>query len=183
MLDKIIKARRSIKKFKPQKPDWRDIIECIDAMRYAPMAGNNFSLKTILVDDEYKIKKIAEACQQQFISQAKSIVVVCTIPSRTKILFEEKGEVFLRQQAGAAIQNFLLKITEKKLATCWVGHFIESEIKHILNISKDVQIEALFPIGYPVKAPDAKRKISLDNILYFNEYKNKKMFVPAKLEV
>ena len=44
-LDKTIKARRSVRKFKSSKPNWRDILECIDAMRYAPMAGNNFSLK------------------------------------------------------------------------------------------------------------------------------------------
>ena len=57
MLDKIIHNRRSVKKFKSTKPDWRTIIECIDAMRYAPMAGNNYSLKFILVDDKDKINK------------------------------------------------------------------------------------------------------------------------------
>jgi len=39
-LDKAIKSRRSIRRYSAQKPDWRDIIECIDSMRYAPKAGN-----------------------------------------------------------------------------------------------------------------------------------------------
>ncbi|MCA9487852.1 MAG: nitroreductase family protein, partial [Nanoarchaeota archaeon] len=59
-LDKIIQSRRSIRKYKPKSPNWRSIIEAIDAARYAPMAGNIFSLKFILVDDEEKIKKIAQ---------------------------------------------------------------------------------------------------------------------------
>ena len=57
-LDKVIHSRKSTKKFGDKKPDWRDIIECIDAMRYAPMAGGNFSLKFILVADKEKITKV-----------------------------------------------------------------------------------------------------------------------------
>jgi nitroreductase len=174
-LDKIIQARRSIRKFKSIQPDWREIIECIDAMRYAPMAGNNFSIKTILVDDENKIKEIAEAAQQPFVGQVKYIVVVCTTPTRTEISYGEKGTNYLKQQAGAAIQNFLLKITEKKLATCWIGYFAEEEVKRILDIPEEIHVEALFPIGYAFQKPEPKRKIELDAFLYFNGYGNKKM--------
>jgi nitroreductase len=88
----------------------------------------------------------------------------------------------LKQQAGAAIQNFLLKITEARLATCWVGHFVDEEIKSILTIPKDIQVEALFPIGYPLRKPEEKRIIELDNVLYFNKYGNKKMNEVAKVD-
>jgi len=181
-LDNIIHNRRSVRKFKSKKPDWRTIIECIDSMRYAPMAGNNFSLKFILVDDEEKIQKMAKAAQQDFVADAKYVVVVCTTPMRTKISYEERGENYLKQQAGAAIQNFLLKITESGLSTCWVGHFVDEQIKNILNIPKDIQVEALFPIGYPLKKPESKRIIELDNALYFNKYGNKKMNEIPKIE-
>jgi nitroreductase len=183
-LDKAIQSRRSIRKFKDKKPDWRDIIECIDAARYAPMAGNNFTLKFILVDDKEKIKKIADAAQQPFISQAHYIVVVCSNPSRTLNSYGEKGKVFCRQQAGAAIQNFLLKIEEVGLSTCWVGYFVDSIVKKILKIKKDIDVEALFPIGYEFeKKRTRKMKIDLDNVLYFNSYGNKKMKNPKKLDV
>lgn len=181
MLDKIIHARRSVRKFNSVKPDWREIIECIDTMRYAPMAGNNFSLKFILVDDEKKINEMAKASQQDFMSQAQYVLVVCTVPTRTEIAFEERGKNYLKQQAGAAIQNFLLKITEAKLATCWIGHFVDDQVKDILTIPKDVHVEALFPIGYPFKKPEQKRIIDLNHILYFNKYGNKKMNNPPKL--
>jgi nitroreductase len=182
MLDKIIHARRSIQKFKSDKPDWREIIECIDSMRYAPMAGNNFSLKFILVDDEKKIAELTKASQQKFINEAKYVLVVCTTPGRTEISYGDRGKTYLKQQAGAAIQNFLLKITEYKLATCWVGHFVDEQVKDILNIPKDMNVEALFPIGYPMKKPESKRIIDLDNVLYFNKYGNKKMNTPHTID-
>jgi len=181
-LDKIIHSRRSVRKFNSKKPNWRTIIECIDSMRYAPMAGNNFSLKFILVDDEKKISEMTKASQQEFVSGAKFVVVVCTTPLRTETAFEERGKIYIRQQAGAAIQNFLLKITEEGLSTCWVGHFVDEEIKKILDIPKEIHVEALFPIGYAFKKSESKRIIELDNVLYFNKYGNKKMNEVAKIE-
>jgi len=182
MLDKIIHNRRSIKKFKSTKPDWREIIECIDSMRYAPMAGNNFSLKFILVDDEKKIAELTKASQQEFMKEAQYVLVICTTPGRTEIAYGDRGKGYLKQQAGAAIQNFLLKITEYKLATCWIGHFVDEQVKDILDIPKDMNVEAMFPIGYPMKRPESKRIIELDNVLYFNKYGNKKMNNPPKID-
>src|SRR3989304_553788 len=103
-LDKALKERHSVKKFKSKKPDWRDIIEAIDAARYAPMAGGNYSLKFILVSDSEKIRNIAEACQQPFVAQAHYVVVACSNPGRTTTAYGKSGESYLRQQAGAAIR-------------------------------------------------------------------------------
>ena len=186
-LTKAIQSRKSVRKFSTKKPDWRDIIECIDAARYAPMAGNNFSLKFILVDDKEKIQKIADASQQNFIAKADYVVVVCTDPKPTANAYEEHGPKFLKQQAGAAIQNFLLKLEEKKLATCWVGYFAEEIIKRELQIPDPITIEALFPIGYESGAKgdkkSARRKTNLDKILYFNKYKEKRMNPLKKINV
>jgi len=182
-LDGAIQSRSSIKKFKDKKPDWRDIIECIDSTRFAPMAGNNFTPKFILVSDSEKIQKIGEASQQPFVSKAHYIVVVCSNPKNTLNAYGKQGEIWVRQQAGAAIQNFLLKIVEKKLATTWVGYFVERTIKQILKIPDEIQVEAIFPIGYAyTKTKIKKQKIDLDEALYFEEYKNKKMKPIRKIE-
>jgi nitroreductase len=182
-LNNVIEARHSTRKFKDKKPNWRDIIECIDSARYAPMAGGIFSLKFILVEEEKTIQKLADAAQQDFIKQAKYVLVVCTNPGRTTNAYEKRGERYCRQQAGAAIQNFLLKIEEKKLATCWIGHFVDKLVKEALKIPEDVDVEAIFPIGYEFKQRTRQAKIDLNNVLYFHEYKNKKMKLPKKLNV
>ncbi len=175
-LDKAIQERYSCKKFSTKKPNWRTIIECIDSARYAPMAGNAYSLKFILVDKPEIIQRLAEASQQDFFKGVHYAVVAVSNPTITKNSFPEKAEKYLRQQAGAGIQNFLLKITEAGLATCWIGHFVDDQIKHTLGIPDSMEVEAFFPIGYEFKKPKTRKdKISLDGILYFNSYGKKNM--------
>ena len=176
-LDRAIKSRKSAKHFSDGKPDWRDIIECVDSMKHAPMAGNVFSLKVIIVDDREKIGKIAKACQQGFVSEANYVLVVCSNESRTVNAYGKKAKDFLRQQAGAAMENFLLKLEEKNLSTCWIGYFSEEQVKRLLKIPKDIFVEAVFPIGYASKKTPqkGKRKANLDSVLYFNNYGNKRM--------
>ena len=182
-LTKAIQSRHSTRKFKDKKPNWREIIECIDAMRYSPTAGNNSTLKIILVDDKNKIEKIADACQQDFVGKVDYVVVVCSKKELLVNAYEKKGEKFNNQQTGAAIENFLLKIEEKKLATCWIGYFVESQVKQILKIPANVEVEAILPIGYEKEKSYTKRiKIDLDNILYFNDFGNKRMGFKVKVD-
>ena len=179
-LDKAIQNRHSVRKFSSKKPDWRTIIECIDAARYAPMAGGSFTLKFIMVDDEEKIAKIAAATQQNHVGQVKYIVVVYSNPSRPSNEYGKMGEIYSHQQAGAAIENFLLKIEEAGLATCWVGYFIEEQIRDILKIPAGCNVEAILPVGYEWEKPRTRKaKIDMDRILYFNHYDNKKMKKPG----
>ncbi|MEK6926489.1 MAG: nitroreductase family protein [Nanoarchaeota archaeon] len=177
---KVLKERHSVRKFKSTEPDWRDIIEAVDSARFSPMAGNIFTLKAIIVRDPEKIEIISRATQQNFVGQVKCIVVFCSKPERTKKTYKD-GEKYVKQQTGAAMQNFWLSLTEKGLSTCWIGYFVESQIKRALKIPEDLEVEAIFPIGYEVKKPEKKEKILLDNILYFDVYGNKKMIKPEKL--
>ncbi len=184
-LNKAIKSRKSVRKYSEKKPDWRDIIECIDTCRYAPMGGNNFTLKFIVIDDPDTIQELSEAAQQDFVSNAHYVVVVCTNPARTQNAYGEFADKFLRQQAGAAMQNFLLSIQEKGLSTCWVGHFEEQMVKRELKIPDNIIVEAMFPIAYESKKMGQKTKpkpkIDLDNFLYFYKYGNKKMKTIQKI--
>lgn len=176
-LQKAIKTRRSIHLFKNKKVDWRDILDCIDTTRYSPYAGGYFSLKFLIIDNKKDIELIAKLCDQEFIKEASHIVLFISDGSITKHVFPERGETFLKQQAGAAIQNFLLSVTEKELATCWIGHFNKEKITKEFKIKGD--IEAIFPIGYP-KEKSKTRKItpSLFNKTFFHFFGNKRMENP-----
>ena len=177
-----IKQRKSVKKFMSHKVDWRKIIRALDAVRFAPMTGNLFTMKFILVKDKEKIQNLAEACQQGFVANACYVVVAVSDDSRVKRCYAERGSKFARQQAGAAMQNFFLSVQEAGLATCWVGHFVEEIIKRELKIPANAQVEALFPVGYEFEKSQRKKKIDMDNILYFNNYNNKKMKNIKKLD-
>ena len=186
-LDKAIQERKSVRHFSKKSPNWKDIVTCIDAARYAPTAGNIHPMKWMLVNDKDTIKKLANAAQQNFITEAKYVVVLCTESKRVLNAYEERAEKFCRQQAGAAIENFLLKLQEKKLATCWVGYFVDYLVKEALNIPDEIDVEAFFPIGYEPKQKGKKRKtrnkLDMDKMLYVNKWKNKKLNPEKKLNV
>jgi nitroreductase len=182
-LDKAIKERHSVRRFSTKKVNWRDILKAIDFAKLAPLAGNIPTVKFIVVLDDDKIKQLANACQQDFVGTVQYIVVICSDPKQCVRSYDERGKKYSTQQAGAAIENFLLKITDLGLATCWVGAFSDEQVKRILEIPEDIEVEGIFPIGYEMP-PKSKQKIkpSLDSTLYFNTWKNKYMKALKKPE-
>jgi len=173
--DKVIKERHSARNYTSKKPDWRKIIEAIDAANKAPLAGNITTLKFILVSDKDKIKEIADASQQSFVGTANNIVVVCSDKKQAVLSYGKDGEKYALEQAGASIENFLLKITDLGLGSCWVGAFVESMVKETLSIPDNIEVIALFPVGYERGTPLRRRKTSLDNVLYFDKWDEKRM--------
>lgn len=179
-LQNVIQKRRSCRNFKEKKVDWREILDCLDTTRFAPMAGGYYSLNFLITDDKESIKKVAEICRQDFIKKAPYLVIFVSNPGITEQVFPERGKMYLRQQAGAAIQNFLLSITEKKLSTCWIGHFDEEKLKKLFGIKG--QIEALFPIGYEKEKPKTRAiQASLYNRTYFHTWGNKRIEKPKSI--
>jgi len=182
-LQDAIKRRRSIRKFSSKKPDWRDIIEAINSASYAPMAGEIFSLKILLIEDKKIIKEISKWSEQDFIDQTKYVVAFVSNPKIVKNPFPKKGEAYSHQQAGAAIENFLLYLTETGLSTCWIGYFNEKKISSILKIPEGHIIEAIFPIGYAsMKLKPKKNHPDIYNFIYFNQWKNSRMKRIEKIE-
>jgi len=176
-----IEKRKSVKSFHHKKPDWRKIIRALDVVRFAPSAGNKFVTKFILVDNPKKIADLAVASQQSFVGKAAYIVVAVTDDSRLIQDYGERGKRYGAQQAGAAIQNFLLALTEQKLVTTWVGHFYDEQVKSVLKLPDGLKIEAMFPIGKETKVRSgSKRKMKLEQILYYNKWKGSLMVPQMK---
>jgi nitroreductase len=175
-IDHIIKERHCARKFKTtKKPDYRDIISAIEAASIAPLAGNIYAVKYILVQDKEKIKALAIAAQQDFIKDVDYVLVVCSDKKELVRSYYHRGEIYSRQEAGAAIENLFLKITDLGLATCWVGAFSDETVKRILKIPDEIDVEAMMPIGYELGKGKQQTKPNLDNVLFFDEWKNKFM--------
>jgi len=181
-LDKTIKKRHCVRKFKTKKPGWEKIAKALEAASKAPLAGNIPTVKFVVVFDKDKIEKLAQAATQSFIGAAQYVVVVCSDPTQCKRSYGERAERYCKQQAGAAIENFLLKITEMKLASCWVGAFSDTTVKDILRIPDHIEIEAILPVGYEMGKCTARKKPNLDDCIFFNTWKNKFMRAKRKPE-
>lgn len=174
--DKVVNSRHSVKSFKTtKKPDYRKIIEAIDIANKAPLAANYPSISYILVQDKEKIRQLAEASVQDFFQNVDFVVVVCSDYSFLEKSYYERGKKYGLQQAGAAIENLLLKVNELGLGACWVGAFTDEMVKRILKVPSNIEIEAIIPIGYEFGKEKQKVKPDLDRVLFFEEWKNKFM--------
>lgn len=169
-----IKKRRSIREFsnKPVKFDF--ILEAIDSANQAPFAGNINNLKFIIIESKENKQFLAEFSQQYWIGDASWIILVCSELKELKTLYQDRGLIYSRQQAGAAIQNFLLSITSQGLGACWVGAFSEEEIKSKFKIPQNWDIEAMIPVGnIKNKSKRQVRKIDLENKIFWEKWDEK----------
>jgi hypothetical protein len=174
-LDEVLEKRRCVRKFKDKAVKESVILEIANSALKAPCAGNIFSVRMILVDDAEKKKKIAEAClEQDFMAKAPHLIVVVSEKQQTKKMYGKFSENYIKQQAGAAIENMFLKIVDLGLSTCWIGAFEEKSLKRVLDIPEDVDVEAILPIGYADEKADEKLfKPELKSIIRINSYKAK----------
>lgn len=178
-LDTAIRNRKSVRSFTSKKPDWRDILHAIDAASEAPFAGNHNHLKFLIVENAETIKKISELAEQVWITESKVLIIVCSDDKTLEDLYGERGRVYSRQQAGAAIENLLLKITDLSLAACWVGSYSDEKVRNLLKIPKHIQIEAIVPIGYESLTSKPKpRKKDLENAIYWEHWDTTKRPTP-----
>lgn len=168
--DLVIAKRRSIRSFKSKTASWKEVLEAINAANQAPFADSRNNLKFIIVEDKEKIATIAHLASQSWISESGIIVLVCSDDGNLENMHGERGRVYARQQAGAAIENLLLKIIDLGLSACWVGAYSDDLIKTKLQIPQHIQIEAIIPIGYSKAMPEKKRKAALENTVYWEEW-------------
>src|SRR3989338_2394730 len=174
--DSVIKKRHSVRSFKDKKASWKDVLEAIDSTISCPFAGNQNNIKFIIVENPETIKKIAKLSEQSWVEDSGIVVVVISDNRHLEKLYGDRGKIYTRQQAGAAIQTFLLKLIDLGLGACWVGAFPDELLEQLLKFPSHMRIEAVIPIGYekPEKLKPETRKQVLENLLFWEEYDQQK---------
>ncbi len=170
--DEIMRGRRSIRKFLDVPIEFDKLMDVFEAARWAPSAGNIQGWRFVLVRDHEMKEKIAYACYEQYwMVDAPFFVVVFSVAEKYKDFYGERGsEVYSYLDAGAAIQNLLLKAHEQGLGACWVGAFDEDALHEILAAPSKVRIVGVIPIGYPDEKPPAPTKEKLVDLVFLDYY-------------
>jgi nitroreductase len=168
--DSVVAERKSVRSFKNKTVSWKSILEAVDAACKGPFADGLNNLKFLIIEEKETINKIAELADQLWINESNALVIVCSNDTNLENMHGERGRVYSRQQAGAAIENFLLKITDLGLSSCWVGAFQDEMIKQTLKIPMHIQVEAILPVGYEKGKTNPKRKKELEHAIYWEDW-------------
>lgn len=168
--ERAVRKRKSVREFKSKTPSWKDVIYAIDLANQGPFAGNQNNLRFVLIEDIQTIKHLAHFCEQTWISKVKMVVVVCSDDTHLENMYGERGRVYSRQQAGAAIQTLMLALVNRNVDSCWVGSYSDELIREKLKIPQHIQIEAIIPIGFESGKARKPAKKSLDRCLSWENW-------------
>ena len=163
---KVIKERRSVRKFKEEKVS-RDVInEIVAAAAYAPSWKNTQITRYTIVEDEAVKAKIADECVLDFVYNAKTIkraphlVVVTAVLGRSG--YEKDGSYTTAKEdrwqnfdTGIATQTFCLAAADKGVGTVILGIFDDDKVAEAIGLEEGQQVHALIAMGYPETEPGA----------------------------
>jgi nitroreductase len=179
-LEKLIKSRRTIRKYQ-QKPIDYDILErIVDAGRLAPSGSNLQPIEFIIVDEKAMVNEIFNHTRwagylpknigypQE--GQRPVAFIVVMINRQIKA---SGGE----HDTGAAMENMILLALEEGIGSCWLGSIDRNEIKNALNVPEHYHIDSLLALGYPDEHPTSEPM--QDSIKYYLD-QNGKLHVPKR---
>ncbi|HDZ87216.1 MAG TPA: nitroreductase family protein, partial [Nitrospirae bacterium] len=128
-----IKDRRSIRRFAKSGIPEEMTERLIDALIWAPSAGNLQARKFYFISDpEVQSALASAALDQSFIAKAPLVVVGCT-DDRIVDRYGRRGvELYTIQDVSCSIMCMMLAAHEMGLGTVWTGAFHEDIVAEIL---------------------------------------------------
>lgn len=181
----VVKSRRSIRKFKPDRVQQEDIFKILDAANWAPSALNLQPWEFLVVTGDKKNEmgqsygNIADGYtkdwdtvpdkafmpRNDFIQFARiyggaPVIIVVLIEAHS----DPKYRKAFIESASAAMENMLLAATSLGLGRCWMTGPLEDEkyLRATLSIPDDREIVAISPIGYPAAVPEPRARLDPD---------------------
>lgn len=161
-----IKKRRSIRKFLNKDIPENAIEALIEAIKWAPSAGNLQARRFYFVQDQELKEMLAVAALGQiFIASAPLVVVGCADQDRISHYGKRGKELYVIQDVAVAVENMMLQAYELGLGSVWVGAFNEDQVSKILDIPNYLRPMAIIPIGYPAHQPIPPQRYGKDEIV------------------
>jgi nitroreductase len=137
----------------------------LDAARIAPSGKNGQPWTFIVVRDAETRARLVPACKGQgFIAEAPVVIAAC---GREELAYQKMGGYWnsLPVDIGIAFAHLMLAATAEGLGTCWIGAFLEEEVRTILGVPPGVKIVALTPLGHPKGDRSTRPRKALDEIV------------------
>lgn len=174
--EKLVRSRRCIRSFAGTPVDVSLLRDIVDAARYAPSAGNGQPWHFYVVLDPDTHHALYErAYPVEWFRDAPAVIVVCVDYTRAESRYGERGRhLYCLQDTAAAIENMLLCITDKGLASCWIGAFDERQCAHVLSLPENERPVAMLPVGYPQQDAPMPRRAPLEKVVTFIDERQRK---------
>ncbi len=172
-LDEAIRSRRSVRRFTDEPVPQEIILKLLDQARWAPHASE--CQRFVVVRDQQRKERLAEAARQKWIASAPVIIVVgAELGMRPELAWRWDAahwwELFPIQDTAAAIQTLMLAATAEGLGTCWIGSFNEGETARIVELPFPVRPVAIVVLGHPADEPPERTRRPLEEVVFWETF-------------
>lgn len=165
--DKVIRDRKSTRRFSDKKVDKDTILKILEAGRIAPTAKNIQPIKIYVVESEEGLKSIDKASPCRY--NAPVVLVVCGDKNKA---FTKGEHSTYEVDASIVATHMMLEATNVGVDNIWVDMFDRDILRKEFSILDDLIPVCILPMGYKSKicppSPLHKIRKSLDIIV---EYK------------
>lgn len=151
---KLIRSRRSIRKFREQNIPEETVFEILEAGIWAPSGLNNQPWRFVIIKDRDLRDKISRLTKYSRIITAADFCIA---------VFYNKPAGYDRDKdlmaIGSCIQNMLLYSHSAGIGSVWLGEILKNkqEINGIFEIDESCEFMALLAFGIPDEAPSSGR--------------------------
>jgi len=168
----LLKARRSIRRYRPDPVPDEMIEQLLEAGRWAPSASNRQPWDFIVVRDETIRQQVAQHAAFYFIKwahvgEAPLLIVLCG---------DRRGRFhrrFLHEDIGLAGSQIMLQAKALGLGTCWIGALDRKAMAGILKLPDHLEIVGLLTVGFPAEDPPPTSRKPLSEIVHYDVYGNR----------
>ena len=176
--EKLVKGRRSIRRYIQMPVEREKILKCIEAARLAPSADNVQPWRFVIIDDpEIKERFASEVFSGIYFPSrfAAKAPVLILILSRPDILANRLGKYiqkihFHLIDIGIAGEHIVLQAEELGIGTCWIGWFNMRKARKYFKLPRKYKVVSLISMGYYEKKPSKeKKRKKLSEITWFNK--------------
>jgi len=180
-LQRLIRNRRSIRKYEDRPVEREKILTCIEAARFAPSAENVQPWRFVVIDDPDVKERFCGSAFSGIYSPtrfaAKAPVIIAVLAKKdllANILGKQiQGTSWYLIDIGIACEHLVLQAEELGLGTCWIGWFNAKKAKSCLGASAPWRVVTLISLGYPASTPLTRQKRHpRSQILRFNSFRD-----------
>jgi len=182
----LARARRSVRVYRSDPIDLKDLFYAIETALQAPSGANQQPWTyVIVVEPELKerIRKACENAEKKFYSKIRGGLkkwlrekgLSWSKPFLTQApvllaVFTELGKPYTVQSTWLAIGYLILALEERGLASLTYTPPNPDKIREMLGAPRNHVLQALIPVGYPADKKNKEPRKPLNQAVYLNKW-------------
>ena len=163
-----IRARHSVRGFRPEPVDDDTLTLLLEAARQAPTAANRQPFRLIVLHTRGREEEIGRIYGRPWFVQAPLVIGVVAVPGEAWRRSDDKA--YEEVDATIAMDHLILAAASLGLGTCWVAAFDPTAAREVLGLPDDVEPIAFTPVGYPAKDPAVTSRRPLFDLVKYERW-------------